>query len=155
MGGRVETGKIKAGMIVSFAPANVTTEVKSVEMHHETVEEALPGDNVGFNVKNVSIKDIKRGNVTSDSKSDPAKEAKAFVAQVIVLNHPGEIHAGYQPVLDCHTAHVACKFQDLQQKIDRRSGKVLEESPKMVKSGDKSSEEGKTTKSAQKAAGKK
>jgi len=134
--GRVETGVIKAGMIVSFAPANVTTEVKSVEMHHETVEVASPGDNVGFNVKNVSIKDIKRGNVTSDSKSDPAKEAKAFVAQVIVLNHPGEIHAGYQPVLDCHTAHVACKFQELQQKIDRRSGKVLEESPKMVKTGD-------------------
>merc|ERR1712168_1065941 len=127
--GRVETGKLKASMIVSFAPANVTTEVKSVEMHHETVDEALPGDNVGFNVKNVSIKDIKRGNVTSDSKSDPAKEAKSFVAQVIVLNHPGEIHAGYQPVLDCHTAHVACKFQELQQKIDRRSGKVLEESP--------------------------
>merc|ERR1712203_1092629 len=136
--GRVETGKLKASMIVSFAPANVTTEVKSVEMHHETVDEALPGDNVGFNVKNVSIKDIKRGMVTSDSKQDPAKEAKTFLAQVIVLNHPGEIHAGYQPVLDCHTAHVACKFTELLQKIDRRSGKALEENPKMVKSGDAS-----------------
>merc|ERR1711879_602295 len=134
--GRVETGSIKAGMVVTFAPAAVTTEVKSVEMHHETLEEAVPGDNVGFNVKNVSIKDIKRGMVTSDSKSDPAKEAKAFLAQVIVLNHPGEIHAGYQPVLDCHTAHVACKFAELRQKIDRRSGKVLEEEPKMVKTGD-------------------
>merc|ERR1711877_25193 len=134
--GRVETGTIKAGMIVTFAPANVTTEVKSVEMHHETLDEGVPGDNVGFNVKNVSIKDIKRGMVTSDSKNDPAMESKAFVAQVIVLNHPGEIHAGYQPVLDCHTAHVACKFAELQQKIDRRSGKVLEESPKMVKTGD-------------------
>merc|ERR1719402_1538417 len=100
------------------------------------MEEAVPGDNVGFNVKNVSIKDIKRGNVTSDSKNDPAKETKAFVAQVIVLNHPGEIHSGYTPVLDCHTAHVACKFQEIQQKIDRRSGKVLEENPKMAKSGD-------------------
>jgi len=134
--GRVETGTIKAGMIVTFAPANVTTEVKSVEMHHETLDEGVPGDNVGFNVKNVSIKDIKRGMVTSDSKNDPAMESKAFVAQVIVLNHPGEIHAGYQPVLDCHTAHVACKFAELQQKIDRRSGKVLEETPKMVKTGD-------------------
>merc|ERR1712142_103546 len=57
-------------------------------------------------------------------------------AQVIVLNHPGEIRAGYQPVLDCHTAHVACKFAELEQKIDRRSGKVLEDNPKMVKSGD-------------------
>jgi len=134
--GRVETGIIKPGMIVTFAPANVTTEVKSVEMHHEALLEALPGDNVGFNVKNVSIKDIKRGMVASDSKADPAKEAKSFYAQVIILNHPGEIHAGYQPVLDCHTAHVACKFAEIVQKIDRRSGKVLEENPKMVKSGD-------------------
>jgi len=134
--GRVETGCLKPGMVVTFAPAKVTTEVKSVEMHHEALTEAVPGDNVGFNVKNVSIKDIKRGNVTSDSKNDPAKETKAFVAQVIVLNHPGEIHSGYTPVLDCHTAHVACKFQEIQQKIDRRSGKVLEENPKMVKSGD-------------------
>merc|ERR1712202_8078 len=134
--GRVETGKIKAGMIITFSPANLTTEVKSVEMHHTAVEEAVPGDNVGFNVKNVSIKDIKRGMVTSDSKVDPAKETKTFLAQVIVLNHPGEIHAGYQPVLDCHTAHVACKFEALLRKIDRRNNKVLEEAPKMVKSGD-------------------
>lgn len=134
--GRVETGIIKPGMVVTFAPANVTTEVKSVEMHHESLPEALPGDNVGFNVKNVSIKDIKRGMVASDSKADPAKESKSFYAQVIILNHPGEIHSGYQPVLDCHTAHVACKFAEIKQKIDRRSGKVLEENPKMVKSGD-------------------
>lgn len=134
--GRVETGKIKAGMVVTFAPANVTTEVKSVEMHHQELDEGVPGDNVGFNVKNISIKEIKRGNVTSDSKNDMAKEARAFQAQVIVLNHPGEIHAGYQPVLDCHTAHVACKFEALEQKIDRRSGKALEENPKCIKSGD-------------------
>jgi len=134
--GRVETGTIKAGMVVTFSPAQVTTEVKSVEMHHETLETAVPGDNVGFNVKNVSIKDIRRGMVASDSKNDPAKESKSFLAQVIILNHPGEIHAGYQPVLDCHTAHVACKFSEIREKIDRRSGKVLEENPKMVKTGD-------------------
>jgi len=134
--GRVETGIIKPGMIVCFAPPGLTTEVKSVEMHHESLPEASPGDNVGFNVKNVSVKDIKRGMVASDSKSDPAKGAASFVAQVIMLNHPGEVHAGYTPVLDCHTAHIACKFAVLEQKIDRRSGKVLEESPKMVKSGD-------------------
>merc|ERR1712025_1158168 len=97
--GRVETGVIKPGMVVTFAPANVTTEVKSVEMHHESLPEALPGDNVGFNVKNVSVKGIRRGNVASDSKNDPARESKTFLAQVIILNHPGEIHAGYQPVL--------------------------------------------------------
>merc|ERR1711992_340365 len=134
--GRVETGKIKPGMVVTFAPSNVTTEVKSGEMHHESLPEAGPGDNVGFNVKNVSVKDIRRGNVASDSKNDPAKEAKNFKAQVIVLNHPGEIQKGYTPVLDCHTAHIACKFETLIEKIDRRSGKKMEDFPKKVKSGD-------------------
>ena len=58
--------------------------------------------------------------------------------QVIILNHPGQIHAGYAPVLDCHTAHIACKFSELLEKIDRRSGKKLEDNPKSVKSGDAS-----------------
>jgi len=136
--GRVEAGIIKPAMVVMFQPANLTTEVKSVEMHHETLPEGIPGDNVGFNVKNVSIKDIKRGMVTGDSKNDPPAETASFNAQVIVLNHPGEIHAGYQPVFDCHTAHIACKFSELLEKIDRRSGKVLEENPKFIKSGDAS-----------------
>merc|ERR1712187_223797 len=135
--GRVETGVIKPGQVVTFAPANVTTEVKSVEMHHQQLPNGgQPGDNVGFNVKNVSVKDIRRGNVASDSKNDPAKEAKSFNAQVIVLNHPGEIGNGYSPVLDCHTAHIACKFTELLEKIDRRSGKKMEDFPKKVKSGD-------------------
>jgi elongation factor 1-alpha len=136
--GRVETGVIKPGMVVTFAPANITTEVKSVEMHHESLPEAGPGDNVGFNVKGISVKDIKRGNVCGDSKNDPPKETSDFTAQVIILNHPGEIHAGYSPVLDCHTAHIACKFAELQSKIDRRSGKELEKDPKALKSGDAS-----------------
>jgi len=134
--GRVETGTIKAGMVVTFAPAAVTTEVKSVEMHHQQLEQGVPGDNVGFNVKNVSVKDIRRGNVCSDSKNDPAKEAKSFNAQVIVLNHPGEIQKGYTPVLDCHTAHIACKFSEMLEKIDRRSGKKIEDNPAKIKSGD-------------------
>merc|ERR1712213_242388 len=134
--GRVETGVIKAGMVVTFAPAGVTTEVKSVEMHHEQLPEGLPGDNVGFNVKNVSVKEIRRGNVASDSKNDPPKGAESFNAQVIVLNHPGQVGAGYAPVLDCHTAHIACKFSELLEKIDRRTGKSVENSPKFIKSGD-------------------
>jgi elongation factor 1-alpha len=134
--GRVETGVLKPGMTVTFAPAQITTEVKSVEMHHESLAEAVPGDNVGFNVKNVSIKDVRRGFVASDSKNDPAKGAENFNAQVIVMNHPGQIANGYSPVLDCHTAHVACKFATITQKMDRRSGKVMEENPKFVKTGD-------------------
>merc|ERR1711988_1107935 len=107
--GRVETGKLKPGMVVNFAPSNV---------------------------KNVSVKEIRRGNVASDSKNDPAKEAENFKAQVIILNHPGEIRKGYSPVLDCHTAHIACKFEEMVEKIDRRSGKKLEDNPEKVKSGD-------------------
>ena len=80
--GRVETGILKPGVVVTFAPANITTEVKSVEMHHESLAEALPGDNVGFNVKNISVKEIKRGFVAGDSKNDPPRAAKNFTAQV-------------------------------------------------------------------------
>merc|ERR1712180_435274 len=118
--GRVETGIIKPGMVVTFAPVNVTTEVKSVEMHHESLPEAGPGDNVGFNVKNVSVKDIRRGNVASDSKNKSATG----------------VSNGYSPVLDCHTAHIACKFAEIMEKVDRRTGKSTEDAPKFIKSGD-------------------
>jgi len=131
--GRVETGILKAGVLVTFAPGAVTTECKSVEMHHTTLEEAIPGDNVGFNIKGVNAKDLRRGNVASDSKNDPAKECCTFNAQVIVLNHPNKIQAGYTPVLDCHTSHIACKFEKLLSKIDRRSGKEIEAEPKEIK----------------------
>lgn len=131
--GRVETGVIKPGMLVAFAPANITTECKTVEMHHTQMEEAIPGDNVGFNVKNISVKDVRRGHVVGDSKNDPPKEAVSFNAQVIVLNHPNKIQAGYCPVLDCHTSHIACKFEKLLSKIDRRTGKEMEAEPKEIK----------------------
>ena len=134
--GRVETGILKPGMNVVFAPSGVTTEVKSVEMHHESLPQAVPGDNVGFNVKNVAVKDLRRGFVCGDVKDDPPSEVSDFTAQVIVLNHPGQIHAGYAPVLDCHTAHIACKFSELLQKVDRRTGKTQEEAPKNIKNGD-------------------
>jgi elongation factor 1-alpha len=133
--GRVETGVIKPGMVVTFAPAGLSTDVKSVEMHHETLESAGPGDNVGFNVKNVSVKDIRRGMVAGDSKNDPPCKVPSFEAQVIVLDHPNRIMAGYTPVLDCHTAHIACKFNKLLTLMDKRTGKKLEDNPKFVKSG--------------------
>jgi len=134
--GRVETGILKPGMAVIFSPVGLATEVKSVEMHHEQLAEAIPGDNVGFNVKNLAVKDLKRGYVCGDAKRDPPKGAASFTAQVIILNHPGEIKAGYAPVLDCHTSHIACKFEALKQKLNRRTGAVAEENPAMIKKGD-------------------
>merc|ERR1711943_19013 len=89
-------------------------------MHHESLDQAIPGDNVGFNVKNVSVKELKRG----------------FVAQVIIMNHPGQISQGYCPVLDCHTSHIARKFATLQTKMDKRTGKSLEDNPKFLKNGE-------------------
>jgi elongation factor 1-alpha len=133
--GRVETGIIKPNMDVTFAPAMLTAPVKSVEMHHEQLVQAIPGDNVGFNVKGLSVKDIKRGMVASDAKNDPAGDIANFKAQVIIMNHPGQIQNGYCPVLDCHTSHIACKFEEIISKIDKRTGKVEEEFPKFVKTG--------------------
>lgn len=134
--GRVETGIFKPQMLVQFAPSGIITECKSIEMHHTSVPEAIPGDNVGFSIKNVSVKDIKRGYVVGDSKNSPPFETESFQAQVIVLNHPGKIHPGYTPVLDCHTSHIACKFDKFLSKIDRRTGKPSEENPAEVKNGE-------------------
>jgi len=134
--GRVETGVLRPGMTVVFAPVGLSSEVKSVEMHHEQLEEATPGDNVGFNVKGLSIKDIKRGMVAGDSKNDPPMKCASFNAQVIVLDHPNKIMAGYTPVVDCHTSHIACKFNKLIQTIDKRTGQKKEDDPKSIKTGD-------------------
>jgi elongation factor 1-alpha len=135
--GRVETGVVRAGMQVTFAPCGVTTEVKSVQMHHEELEEGIPGDNIGFCIKTTpSVKNIKRGHVCGDAKKDPPKECDNFTAQVVVLNHPGEIRMGYSPVLDCHTTHISCRFAELVEKIDRRTGVKIEDAPACLKSGD-------------------
>merc|ERR1719504_535635 len=123
-------------MNITFGPMGTSTDCKSVEMHHESVTEAIPGDNVGFNVKNLSVQDIKRGYVASDAKREPATDTEHFMAQVIVMNHPGQIMNGYAPVLDCHTCHIACKFGEIQSKMDKRTGKVTEENPKHIQSGD-------------------
>jgi len=134
--GRVETGILKPGMTIVFAPGGASSEVKSVEMHHTSVPEARPGDNVGFNVKGLSTTDIKRGFVGSDAKNDPAKESVSFNAQVIITNHPGQIKAGYCPVFDCHTCHIACKFDTLLELIDKRTNQTLEKEPQHIKKGD-------------------
>ncbi len=133
--GRVETGIMKVGDKVTFEPANASGEVKSIEMHHESLQEARPGDNIGFNVRGVTKDQIKRGDVCGPA-SEPPTVAKEFTAQIVVLSHPTAISKGYTPVVHVHTAQVACKFKELKQKIDPRNGQVKEENPDYLKTGD-------------------
>jgi elongation factor 1-alpha len=133
--GRVECGVLKPDMKIIFMPSNKVGEVKSIEMHHETMPQALPGDNVGFNVRGIAKNDIKRGDVAGPV-DNPPMVAKTFVAQIMVLNHPSVITVGYTPVFHCHTAQVACTFIELQKKLDPKTGEVKEENPQFLKAGD-------------------
>lgn len=133
--GRVETGVMKPGDTIVFQPANVSGEVKTIEMHHEQIPQAIPGDNVGFNVRGVGKDDIRRGDVAG-KVDNPPTVVKNFTAQIAVLQHPSAITAGYTPVFHCHTAQVACVFEELQKKIDAKTGEVKEENPDFIKTGD-------------------
>jgi elongation factor 1-alpha len=133
--GRVETGVLNTGDNVSFQPSDVSGEVKTIEMHHEEVPEAQPGDNVGFNVRGVGKDDIHRGDVCGPA-DDPPTVAETFTAQIVVMQHPSVITAGYTPVFHAHTAQVACTMESIDQKIDASSGEVEEENPDFIQSGD-------------------
>lgn len=133
--GRVETGILKAGDTLIFEPAGVKGEVKSIEIHHQTIPEAKPGDNVGFNIRGVSKQDIARGDVASHVNTPPTV-AKEFTAQIVVLQHPTVMAAGYTPVFHCHTASVACKIEEIIAKIDPKTGQVVQEKPDFIKTGD-------------------
>jgi elongation factor 1-alpha len=133
--GRVETGVLKTGDKVIFMPPGVSGEVKSIEMHHEPIPEAIPGDNIGFNVRGVSKNDIRRGDVCGHTDNPPTV-VRDFTAQIVVLQHPTAITVGYTPVVHAHTAQVACRFVELQKKIDPRTGQAKEENPQFLKTGD-------------------
>ncbi|MBT0733620.1 translation elongation factor EF-1 subunit alpha [Methanoculleus bourgensis] len=133
--GRIETGVMKKGMKVSFMPSNKVGEVKTIEMHHEEIPQAVPGDNVGFNVRGIGKGDIRRGDVCGPVDTPPTV-ADEFVAQIVVLHHPSALTVGYTPVFHCHTAQIACTFIELQKKLDPRTGQVKEENPTFLKTGD-------------------
>ncbi len=133
--GRVETGKMKPGDKVIFMPAKAVGEVKSIEMHHQEVKEAVPGDNIGWNVRGVEKKDIRRGDVCGHTDKPPAV-ADEFTAQIVVLQHPSAIAAGYTPVIHCHTAQVAGMITAILKKLDPKSGQVSAEKPDFIKAGD-------------------
>ncbi|WP_297068938.1 translation elongation factor EF-1 subunit alpha [Thermococcus sp.] len=142
--GRVETGVLKVGDVVIFEPAStifhkaIQGEVKSIEMHHEGMQEAYPGDNIGFNVRGVGKNDIKRGDVAGHPSTAPTvvRPKDTFKAQIIVLNHPTAITVGYTPVLHAHTLQVAVRFEQLLAKLDPRTGNVVEQNPQFLKTGD-------------------
>jgi elongation factor 1-alpha len=133
--GRVETGVMETGNDVVFQPSDVGGEVKTIEMHHEEIPRAEPGDNVGFNVRGIGQDDIRRGDVCGPA-SDPPSVAETFSAQVVVMQHPSVITAGYTPVFHAHTAQVACTIESIDQKIDPASGEVQEENPDFIQNGD-------------------
>jgi elongation factor 1-alpha len=133
--GRIETGTMNPGDTVSFQPSDVGGEVKTIEMHHEEVDSAGPGDNVGFNVRGIGKDDIRRGDVLGPA-DDPPTVAETFQAQIVVMQHPSVITEGYTPVFHAHTAQVACTIESLDQKIDSASGEVEETDPDFIQSGD-------------------
>ncbi len=137
--GRVETGLMKIGDKIIVVPGRegrgVNGEVKSIEMHHEQITEAEPGDNVGFNVRGIAKNDIARGDVLGHVDKVPTV-ASEFTAQIIVLNHPTVFSAGYTPVFHIHTAQVACQVISIEKKLDPKTGAVLQEKPDFIKNGD-------------------
>jgi elongation factor 1-alpha len=133
--GRIETGVLLPDMKISMQPADKAGEVKSIEMHHEMIPKAEPGDNVGFNVRGISRNDIRRGDVAGPADNPPTV-AKTFSARIMVLNHPSVVTKGYTPVFHCHTAQVACTFEELTAKLDPKSGETVEENPEFLKTGD-------------------
>ncbi len=140
--GKVETGIMKVGDKVIIVPARdgkgFTGEVKTIEMHHESINQAEPGDNIGFNVRGVTKKDIARGDVLGHTDKAPHVVAKdgEFTAQIIIINHPSVLTAGYTPVFHVHTAQVACQIMKIEKKLDPATGATLQENPDFLKNGE-------------------
>lgn len=134
--GRVLTGVLKKKATFQLAPKGIRSCFMSIEMYQQEVPQAISGDNVGFRVQGFNMRSIRRGVVFGDADNDPPIAAESFVADLIIMNHPGKIVRGYTPVVDIHTAHVACMFEELLAKIDRKSKQKTEDFPKFLKSGD-------------------
>jgi len=133
--GRVESGVLKPNDTVVIMPEGITTEVKSIEMHHQPLAKAVPGDNIGFVVKGVDKKALRRGSVVG-SVSNPPTVCEEFTAQMVVLQHPTAIGKNYTPVFHIHTAQVACSIIELVEKRDPRTGATLQKNPDFIKTGD-------------------
>ena len=133
--GRVETGTMKANDKIIVMPSGATGEIKSIETHHQEMPSAQAGDNIGFNLRGIEKKDIKRGDVLGHPDNPPTVAAE-FKAQIIVIHHPTALAPGYTPVMHCHTAQVAATITAFESKIDPATGGTSEENPKFLKVGD-------------------
>jgi len=137
--GRIETGIMKVGDKVTVVPGRegkgISGEVKTIEMHHESVQQAEPGDNVGFNVRGIGKKDIARGDVLGKSDHVPSV-AVEFTAQVVIMNHPTVVTVGYTPVFHIHTAQVACQFVEIIKKLNPATGQEVTENKDILRNGD-------------------
>ena len=137
--GKVETGVCKVGDKVIAVPGRegkgVPGEVKSMEMHHEQLQKAEPGDNIGFNIRGFGKKDVARGDVIGHTDNVPTV-AKEFTAQIVVLNHPSVITVGYTPVFHIHTSQVACRVTAIEKKLNPATGETVAENPDFIKNGD-------------------
>ena len=133
--GKVVSGVMKPGDKIIFEPSHVTADVKSIQMHYQNLDQAQPGDNIGFNVRGIEKEQVKRGDVAG-LVSAPPTVVTEFTAQIIVLNHPTAISAGYSPVLHAHTAQVPVKFKKILKRLDPKTGQTAEENPATIKQGD-------------------
>ena len=126
---------MKPGQKIVVMPSGAQGEIKSIESHHAELPSAEAGDNIGFNLRGIEKKDIKRGDVlgTPDAPPAVAKESKA---QIIVIHHPTAIAPGYTPVMHAHTAQVAATITEFLGKINPQTGAMDEENPKFLKVGD-------------------
>ena len=133
--GRVETGTMKVADKIIIMPSGAVGEIKSIETHHTQMPTAEAGDNIGFNLRGIDKKDVKRGDVLGTPDAPP-QVAKEFLAHIIVIHHPTAIAPGYTPVMHCHTAQVAATISEFISRINPATGAAEEESPKFLKVGD-------------------
>jgi elongation factor 1-alpha len=135
--GKIETGIMKPGQKIIILPGRsgkgVPGEIKTIEMHHESLPQAEAGDNVGINIRGIGKKDVARGDVVCDA-AKPATVAAEFIAQIAVISHPSVIAKGYTPVFHIHTAQVPCQFIELIEKTSPDGKKTM--NPDFLKNQD-------------------
>ncbi len=137
--GKVVTGIMKKGHKMVVLPGRtgkgIEGELKTIEMHHEMMDEAEAGDNIGINIRGVGKKDVARGDVICEA-SNPIPIAEEFIATITVINHPTVLAKGYTPVFHIHTAQVPCKITELIAQINPATGETIKENPDFLKNGD-------------------